>query len=120
MQDIFSKKDAILFYYPILLFLVGILIHVYNFFLISTGKMTLNTWNLWVQCSMLVYNITMLVGLLKRKKWAYTLSVVGLIGLTIFQGYFAFFSGIITAETIVSWVLCLLALPALIHTRSGI
>ncbi len=57
------------FMFPMLLLLLGVIIHLSGLFHLFRGNITL--WNLWVHFSMLFIDISAILGLVLRKKWGH-------------------------------------------------
>ena len=107
-------KATLSYYYPIILFLIGISIHVINVIRILIGAEESSWWVWWVHTSMLVFNTCMLIGLVLRKNFAYIVSAAGLLAMILFQAINAAIFQTISPITILAWILCILAIPILI------
>jgi hypothetical protein len=118
MMDTIIRSGASTWFrdYPILLFILGIAIHVRSVVLILLGQEEASVWAWWVHSSMLIFNTLMLIGLIFRRRSAYLISACGLAALIVFQGMNAIITNQISILTICGWILCLLAVPMLIHS----
>ncbi len=69
-----QSTGNVLFYFPLCILLVGIIIHIVGLFNLI-NKETYSLWNIWVDVSMLFIDISAFYGLLTNKKWGYYESI---------------------------------------------
>lgn len=61
---------------PVVLLIIGDVLHIVNLFKMYYGYLPVTIWNLWVNISMLIIDTGLLVGLLKKSKLAYYATMV--------------------------------------------
>jgi uncharacterized membrane protein len=107
-----------------LLYIIGLYIHIKNLIYMSIGEMIVTPWLLWVNSSMLIYNITLLTGLIYKKLWAYYVSLGAFALFAIVQLFSLLFIKSIDLKVfsivIITVTLCIAAIMSLIKSKQVI
>jgi len=116
MSSIIKLIDrlGILILFPIVLFAGGIVIHLYNIFLLAAGRIPSSFWVWWVNLSMLAIDTALLVGLIRLRRTAYLLAAAGFLILALMWAVNSIMMGAINFSTAAGIAGCLLGLPILI------
>ncbi|MBN2083858.1 MAG: hypothetical protein JW748_01445 [Anaerolineales bacterium] len=116
MQPIANLVDRLgtLVLFPVALFLGGLVIHLYSIFLLIAGRLPSSLWVWWVNIFMLVFDLVVLVGLIRMRKTAYLVAAAGFLILALTWAVNSVMEGAVNFSTAAGIAGCVLGLPILV------
>ena len=111
---ILVNRLSILVMYPLILLTIGIFMHLYSLVMIIIGKDEAVIWSIWVHIFMLIFNISIAIGIIYMKKITYILFPIGLILMIGTWIIDAITRRDINLSTTLAIILCTIAIPVMV------
>ena len=111
---ILVKRLSILVLYPLILLTIGIFMHLYSLVMIIIGKDEAVIWSIWVHIFMLIFNISIAIGIIYMKKITYIIFPIGLILMIGTWIIDAITRRDINLSTTLAIILCAITIPVMV------